>query len=909
MGANESEEVDGSSQYPETEYEMEHFETPQNGSQSNFLDTLVKEVPYEYRLKKYKVRRTPVQQIAYEMDDIYRFRNTITVGKSTRNTIMSLSATRSTTMRNFVKKRQRDAERERLYNELAPSPRQNDVRYPVEVVSWEELAWREFEGCPVQQAQKTSQSSAAKEITKFKRGARDSFSSEESLFCEAPDENAKTNDSAKSLLSPSNPLSKVAIQELVNDRLLQAWEEEVFCDAVPKLQNRLTLYIDDPNIIFEKIDEKRKNKAKKKTIVERTDRNRYNISNDKYYNSELKKISLGTFGVQHSLLALRLDNRFYRVNYTRDELKNFHKPALALPNREYSFYTVRVSLDPKNQGSSHPVIKKPNDLSLARPVQYVILEYSEEHPFFIMNVGMASLLNKYYRKNETEDDNRISDCIILDGEEEAPFFGFGDVTPGTHQHAITNNLFTAPLFLHRTTDFLCIYTGDKICVRPIGAIYLVGQEFPKEEIFAPHSRRLNQFSKDFLRAATYKIFSKGKDLLMSDLDEMLPYFSEGSKRKWLKEYADCVKKGRDNVWISKGAESRFGEESLRRLVTPENVCQYESMLATEIRMQDQGYRFVDVEEDGCGKYSPGWALTRNFLNATSGRGLLELTYDGSTQAEEPQDTGMIDEIFFSFKRVKLKKGSEAENRRILNEHQSSYKGRIDRIWKKQIETLSSIESPALVPKRQSVESETVSAGKVLTIKRVYSENGTNVTRIEHINDPRVAKAYLKARKKNVSEKKGILRCSNCGQTGHMKTNKTCPNYMGVARGRTDADKRRAKTYLQDSMNKLLSKFMTVPFSNAFHRPVSAKKFPDYPRIVKNPIDFSAIRTKIRNFSYKTFAEFKADFKLMLDNCALYNGSTHSLTDIAAGIYDDVCTYEADNSEQLLNAESLITGDE
>ncbi|KAI5170018.1 hypothetical protein PAEPH01_1179 [Pancytospora epiphaga] len=142
----------------------------------------------------------------------------------------------------------------------------------------------------------------------------------------------------------------------------------------------------------------------------------------------------------------------------------------------------------------------------------------------------------------------------------------------------------------------------------------------------------------------------------------------------------------------------------------------------------------------------------------------------------------------------------------------------------------------------------------------------------------------------------------------MKTNKTCPNYVSATKTtkkKQEVEKRRARILLQDMMNRLLTRFMNIPFSNAFHRPVPLKKFPNYALIVKNPIDFSTIRGKIRTFVYKQFSDYIADFKLMLSNCILYNGPTHSLTEIAESICAQVVEFAEQNAGQIHEAESVL----
>jgi len=814
-------------------------------SRLNFLNLLVKEVPYDYKLKKLKTRKSPHDQVNFEIDDGHRFRNTVAITKTGTTTIQALSSSsRNSGVRDYLKKKQLENEIRSQFEKEFGGLKRTELM-PVELVSWEECV------------------------------------------CETSDD------------------VSVSTKEYVNGLLEGGWEKYVFTDLskMPADKPYLTLYIDDPNLIFEKIEEKKvkiKRKPQKVGSYDKPLKNKYNIGNDKYYVSEVKsKVSLGTFGVQHSLPALKLDPRFYKTNHTKEELRAFHRMPLVMKGTTFAFKAPSAA---KFNGN---IIKKANELSLLDSTPFKVFEYFEEFPFFAANPGMVSLMNTYYRKLDSLDEPAADGCIVLDVDDDAPFFGFGNVKAGTYVTTLANNLFIAPIAEHKSGDFLCVVEDGEITMRPIEAVQLIGQEFPKEEVFVPHSRKLNQFCKDRLKVAAYRIFAKGKDLMMQQLDQMFPYFSEGSKRKWLKEYSDCVKKGKENVWSLKDSFSIVGEEDLRKLVTPENICQYESMLSAERRMQDLGYKCLDEDdEDEYEAYSPSWYLSRNFVNAANGKGLLELSGPA-----DPSGTGEA----FSFRKIRLKKGNDSENRKIIAEHQSTYKERGAAIWSKHIAMLASTELVEHVPEQTratpDVQSEaTGTDSATLVIRRTIEHNGEIQVKIEKLYDSRVINAYLKVRKTiKIEEKKSSLTCSSCGQLGHMKTNKTCPNYVGsVKPTKKKSEEKRASLVFQEKLSKLVSVFISVPFSNAFHRPVSHKKFPNYATIVKNPIDLTTIKTRVKSGAYSQFSEFLDALGLMRDNCAQYNGNTHSLTEIASDIYNQAKQYYENNEAEIKELERLIS---
>lgn len=818
-------------------------------TETNFLDLLVSEKAYEYKLRRYKGRKIPNESMSYEVDDQTKFRNSMTYGREDSTTIQSLSgSTRSAGLRQYLRRRQMEKEASR--NPPLKSSLADEVEHPFDLVEWEKDIVYDTEKMPPGHAANT------------------------------------------------------VVTELVNSILEEDWEKYVMVDD-DDLKHRkgyVTLYLEDPNLIFEKIDDKKQSKPKKKQkegfSADKPLKNKCNISQDKYYGQETKmKNSLGTFGVQHSPPALRLDPVFYKTNHTKEELRNFHRPVFGVWGTG-----IRLQAVCGAKGRSQNIIKKAGELTLKDPGLFSLFEYSEEDPFFVVNAGMVSLLNIYYRKSSMRDDYtpEQSQYTILDPEDPSPFFGFGDVAPGTSMLALTNNLFIAPVFKHSSRDYLCIVeragTETTCFFRAIDNLYCVGQQFPLEDVYAPHSRKLNVFCKNRLKVAAFRLFNKdgrSRDLRISQLDEMFPYFSEGSKRKWLKEYADCMKKGRDNVWILRPSSALLGEEDLRKLITPENICQYESMLAGERKLQDSGYKILaesDDEENEDEMNTPPWCLSRNFVNACNGRGLLELNGPG-----DPTGTGEG----FSFRKIRLKRGNEVENRKIINEHQTRYKEEIERIWNRQLASLGSTEDVPfdegflrrLEEGRKSADlfSETtvMSENAGLTIRRTYGEGCSAYMEIEKVYDPRVIKAYLKAKKKKMpDDKKGVLTCGNCGQVGHMKTNKACPNFISAKRmtkKKIEAERRRARVFLQDVMLAQLAAFFLMPYSAAFHRPVSTKKFPDYLAVVSEPIDLTTIKTKVRHNKYRRFSEFLGDLELMRNNCCRYNGEEHSLTKIADGI--------------------------
>lgn len=64
----------------------------------------------------------------------------------------------------------------------------------------------------------------------------------------------------------------------------------------------------------------------------------------------------------------------------------------------------------------------------------------------------------------------------------------------------------------------------------------------------------------------------------------------------------------------------------------------------------------------------------------------------------------------------------------------------------------------------------------------------------------------------------------------------------------------------------------------FANPVDyiALNIPDYPNVVKNPMDFATIKTKLKEHKYERIQEFMSDMELVFYNCRVYNGTESSV---------------------------------
>ena len=109
-----------------------------------------------------------------------------------------------------------------------------------------------------------------------------------------------------------------------------------------------------------------------------------------------------------------LDVVQYKTRLSKQEARSFHRPALQFPsNIEIRFGKVRTAKKKKDKagrkigkgGNVGESLHKTSDLSLRDTSNFVLWEYSEEHPPIISNFGMGSVLVNYYRKKDEKDDH------------------------------------------------------------------------------------------------------------------------------------------------------------------------------------------------------------------------------------------------------------------------------------------------------------------------------------------------------------------------------------------------------------------------------------------------------------------------------------------------------------------------
>jgi transcription initiation factor TFIID subunit 1 len=144
-------------------------------------------------------------------------------------------------------------------------------------------------------------------------------------------------------------------------------------------------------------------------------------------------------------------------------------------------------------------MRAPEDLT-GRDGDIMLMEFCEEHPPLMNQVGMCSKIKNYYKRKAGKDNGpqqyRFGEVAYA---HTSPFLGA--LPPGHSIQAIENNMYRAPIYEHRMpeTDFLVIRTRQQFYIREVEALFLAGQECPLYEVFGPNSKRANNFVRDFLQ--------------------------------------------------------------------------------------------------------------------------------------------------------------------------------------------------------------------------------------------------------------------------------------------------------------------------------------------------------------------------------------------------------------------------
>lgn len=409
----------------------------------------------------------------------------------------------------------------------------------------------------------------------------------------------------------------------------------------------------------------------------------------------------------------------YKTKLDKQDARSFHRPGLKVKRLEQVVFSKPAITKKKHMKGkdSQKLFPDSKALSLADNSNVLLLEYSEEYPTMLSNVGMGNRVINYYRRKTMDDTLRpkldVGETIILLPQDKSPFSIFGHVDAGQITPTLHNGMYRAPIFKHtaRKNDFLVVKTstgtdGSGWYIRNIENLYVVGQEFPLVDVPGPHSRKVTTASKNRLKMISYRLIRKSKNNRIS-VGEVTSHFADTSdmqNRQKMKEFMQFNKEHKE--WQMRSGEAVPDEETIRTTVKPEDVCLLESMQVGQQHLQDAGFNKEDDESEGdeskegqsIEQQLAPWYTSRNFMHATQGKAMLTLHGEG-----DPTRRGEA----FSFIKTSMKGGfkpvgasaNEKMNARQMREsgghaynvqdQQRSYEESIRKIWEAQKQSLSS----------------------------------------------------------------------------------------------------------------------------------------------------------------------------------------------------------------------------
>ena len=126
-------------------------------------------------------------------------------------------------------------------------------------------------------------------------------------------------------------------------------------------------------------------------------------------------------------------------------------------------------------------------------------------------------------------------------------------------------------------------------LREIKQCYTVGQIEPKQEVYAPGSRNHGLFLKRKVQAFALKFIDYHKrSVALDELKHHFNVFNEQVLRKSLKDAKiEIDKNGCATIDKSVSVEDR-----IKSIISPENICQYESSEFALRRMKKLGIRYI-----------------------------------------------------------------------------------------------------------------------------------------------------------------------------------------------------------------------------------------------------------------------------------------------------------------------------
>ena len=155
-----------------------------------------------------------------------------------------------------------------------------------------------------------------------------------------------------------------------------------------------------------------------------------------------------------------------------------------------------------------------------------------------------------------------------------------------------------PVFAHtpRVCDFLLIRKvgkrGGKVLFTSSRVPIHQREQEPRKEVFIPKSHKTNTFLEDRIQAFIFNLLHQhSNQVTMLDLCQAFPSMKKPTIRKTLKQMG-CEETRDMSYWSHPALPS---EQQLLEKVSPEEVCQYESMCAGQLALQEKGISITSID--------------------------------------------------------------------------------------------------------------------------------------------------------------------------------------------------------------------------------------------------------------------------------------------------------------------------
>lgn len=140
------------------------------------------------------------------------------------------------------------------------------------------------------------------------------------------------------------------------------------------------------------------------------------------------------------------------------------------------------------------------------------------------------------------------------------------------------------------------------------------------------------------------------------------------------------------------------------------------------------------------------------------------------------------------------------------------------------------------------------------------------------NQGRKGKGRRSPKKKN-KENNTSVRERKDSDAGNKSTNESTPSEKPEKKRGKDQEKKKQAAEQSEDMTVcrlILTEMDKHDDGWPFLKPVNFKQFPAYKKYIRQPMDFTTMKNKLRDNQYKTRGDFAADVRLIFNNCQTFN---------------------------------------